>query len=159
MKKYLGLCIHAALLLSASTAQGATLQQEPDDESGDVGSDQRRGEAVRLDTVIVTAQKRVERLLDVPMSITAVSGEQLVESGVGSTNTLQQLVPGLTTVNNGLGFVPVIRGVSSQGTSPGDESNVSIYIDDVYVGAPLAGLFDLADIEQIEVLKGPQGTL
>src|SRR5690606_22091681 len=100
-----------------------------------------------------------ERLLDVPMSIAAVSAEQLTESGIVSTGDLQQVVPGLTTVNNGLGFVPVIRGVSSQGTSPGDESNVSTYLDDVYLGAPLTGLFDLADIERIEVLKGPQGTL
>src|SRR5688572_19964147 len=106
MRKYLGLCIHAALLLSASAAQGADPQRDGADDSANVGGDQRQGEAKRLDTVIVTAQKRVERLLDVPMSITAVSGQQLVESGVGSTNTLQQLVPGLTTVNNGLGFVP-----------------------------------------------------
>lgn len=112
-----------------------------------------------LEEVIVTAQKRSERLLDVPMSISAVSAEALADAGIGSTGDLQQVVPGLTTVNNGLGFVPVIRGVSSQGTSPGDESNVSIYLDDVYVGAPMAGLFDLADIERVEVLKGPQGTL
>src|SRR5690606_18800905 len=112
-----------------------------------------------LDGLVVTAQKRVERLLDVPMSITAVTAEQLSESGIGSTRDLQQIVPGLTAVNNGLGFVPVLRGISSQGTSPGDESNVSTYLDDVYLGAPLTGLFDLADIERIEVLKGPQGTL
>lgn len=115
--------------------------------------------AAPLEEVVVTAQKRTERILDVPMSITAVSGDQLLKSGVGSTGDLQLVVPGLTTVNNGLGFVPVIRGISSQGTSPGDESNVSIYLDDVYVGAPMAGLFDLDDIERVEVLKGPQGTL
>ncbi|MYM64243.1 TonB-dependent receptor [Pseudomaricurvus sp. HS19] len=112
-----------------------------------------------IEEVLVTAQKRTERLLDVPMSITAVTAAELSDAGIGSTGDLQQIVPGLTTVNNGLGFVPVIRGVSSQGTSPGDESNVSIYLDDVYLGAPMAGLFDLADIERVEVLKGPQGTL
>ena len=109
--------------------------------------------------VVVTSQKREERLLDVPISITALSAEQLNESGIDSTNQLSQAVPGLTTVNNGLGFVPVIRGVSSQDTSPGNESNVAIYLDDIYIGAPLAGLFDLSDIERVEVLKGPQGTL
>jgi iron complex outermembrane receptor protein len=115
--------------------------------------------SVALEEVVVTAQKRTERLLDVPMSITALSAEQLTNAGIGSSGDLQLVVPGLTTVNNGLGFVPVIRGVSSQGTSPGDESNISIYLDDVYLGAPMAGLFDLSDIERVEVLKGPQGTL
>jgi iron complex outermembrane receptor protein len=112
-----------------------------------------------LDEVVVTAQKRSERLLDVPMSISATSGEQLEAAGISSTGDLQQISPGLVTVNNGLSFTPAIRGVSSVGTSPGDETNVSIYLDDVYLGAPLAGLFDLKDIQRVEVLKGPQGTL
>jgi iron complex outermembrane receptor protein len=109
--------------------------------------------------VVVTAQKRSERLLDVPMSISAASGEQLKAAGISSTGDLQQVTPGLVTVNNGLAFTPAIRGVSSIGTSPGDETNVAVYLDDVYLGAPLANLFDLKDIERVEVLKGPQGTL
>jgi len=112
-----------------------------------------------LDEVIVTAQKRSERLLDVPMSISAISAEQLAASGIDSTRDLQQLTPGLVTVSNGFAFTPAIRGVSSIGTSPGDETNVSMYLDDVYLGAPMGGLFQLKDIERIEVLKGPQGTL
>jgi iron complex outermembrane receptor protein len=109
--------------------------------------------------VVVTAQKRSERLLDVPMSVSATSGEQLTAAGISSTGDLQQITPGLVTVNNGLAFTPAIRGISSVGTSPGDETNVAVYLDDVYLGAPLAGLFDLKDIERVEVLKGPQGTL
>jgi iron complex outermembrane receptor protein len=109
--------------------------------------------------VVVTAQKRSERLLDVPMSVSATSGEQLTAAGISSTGDLQQVTPGLVTVNNGLAFTPAIRGISSVGTSPGDETNVAVYLDDVYLGAPLAGLFDLKDIERVEVLKGPQGTL
>ncbi|MNS39501.1 Pesticin receptor precursor [compost metagenome] len=109
--------------------------------------------------VVVTAQKRSERLLDVPMSISATSGEQLKAAGISSTGDLQQISPGLVTVNNGLSFTPAVRGISSVGTSPGDETNVSLYLDDVYLGAPLAGLFDLKDILRVEVLKGPQGTL
>lgn len=140
------------LLAGSATVTGAHAQTP---ENKGPGS----GDRITVEEVVVTAQKREERLLDVPMSITAVSAAQLVEAGITSTGDLQLVVPGLTTVNNGLGFVPVIRGVSSQGTSPGDESNVSIYLDDVYLGAPLAGLFDLADIERVEVLKGPQGTL
>ena len=69
------------------------------------------------------------------------------------------MTPGLVTVSNGFAFTPAIRGVSSIGTSPGDETNVSMYLDDVYLGAPMGGLFQLKDIERVEVLKGPQGTL
>ncbi|WP_375396601.1 TonB-dependent receptor [uncultured Sphingomonas sp.] len=109
--------------------------------------------------IIVTAQKRAERLLDVPMSISAVQGETLQKAGIISTVNLQQTTPGLVTVNNGFGFLPLIRGIASSGTSPGDALNVAIYLDDISVGAPIAGFFDLSDIERIEVLKGPQGTL
>jgi iron complex outermembrane receptor protein len=115
--------------------------------------------AAQVGDIVVTAQKRSERLLDVPMSISATSGEQLEAAGISSTGDLQQISPGLVTVNNGLSFTPAVRGVSSVGTSPGDETNVSLYLDDVYLGAPLAGLFDLKDIQRVEVLKGPQGTL
>jgi iron complex outermembrane recepter protein len=116
-------------------------------------------EPTQLDEVIVTAQKRSERLLDVPMSVSSTTGEQLTEAGISSTLELQQITPGIMTTNNGLGFSPAIRGVSSAGTTPGDETNVALYLDDVYVGAPIAGFFDLQDIERVEVLKGPQGTL
>ncbi|CAN7618549.1 TonB-dependent receptor [Phenylobacterium sp. LjRoot225] len=119
---------------------------------------QDQGEAT-VTEVVVTAQKRSERLIDVPMSVSAVSGEALAQAGITSTVELSQSTPGLVTVNNGFGFVPVIRGVQSSGTSPGDESNVALYLDDISIGTPIAGFFDLADIERIEVLKGPQGTL
>ncbi len=109
--------------------------------------------------IIVTAQKRGERQRDVPMSIAALSGDQLTQSGVFTTINLQQTTPGVVTVNNGFGFLPVIRGIQSTGTSPGDETNVAVYLDDISIGTPIGGFFDLADVERIEVLKGPQGTL
>jgi iron complex outermembrane receptor protein len=109
--------------------------------------------------VVVTAQKRTERLIDVPMSVAAISGEQVHASGITTTSDLQQLTPSVATVHNGLAFTPSIRGISSIGTSSGDETNVSVYLDDVYLGTPITGVFDLMDVERIEVLKGPQGTL
>jgi iron complex outermembrane receptor protein len=109
--------------------------------------------------IVVTAQKREERLLDVPISISVLQGEQMVMTGINSTVNLSQAAPGIVTVNNGFGFLPVIRGIQSTGTSPGDETNVALYLDDISIGTPIAGFFDLADIERIEVLKGPQGTL
>jgi iron complex outermembrane recepter protein len=122
-------------------------------------ADATNPEGAPLEEVVVTAQKRSERLLDVPMSVAAVSGEELAAAGVGSTLDLGQMTPGVVMSNIGTGFIPSIRGVSSSGTSTGDESNVALYIDDVYMGDTLAGMFDLPDIERIEVLKGPQGTL
>ena len=112
-----------------------------------------------MSEVVVTAQKRAERLLDVPMSVATVSGAQLNSGGAKSMDDLRQVTPGLLTVNNGFAFLPQIRGIQSSGTSPGDATNVALYFDDVSAGAPIAGLFDLADIDHIEVLKGPQGTL
>ncbi|MDE2405133.1 MAG: TonB-dependent receptor [Sphingomonadales bacterium] len=109
--------------------------------------------------IVVTAQKRSERLIDVPMSITAMQGDVMVKTGINSTIALAQAAPGIVTVNNGFGFLPVIRGIQSTGTSPGDETNVAVYLDDVSIGTPIAGFFDLSDIERVEVLKGPQGTL
>jgi iron complex outermembrane receptor protein len=138
--------------VSSTAAHISTVHAQTTGTTGTTGN-------VLLEEVVVTAQKRSERLLDVPMSISAISGEQLAESGIGSTRDLQQVTPGLVTVSNGFAFTPAIRGVSSVGTSPGDETNVSMYLDDVYLGAPMGGLFQLKDIERVEVLKGPQGTL
>ena len=115
--------------------------------------------AAPLEEIIVTAQKRQERLLEVPMTVAAISGTELTEGAVVSTLDLAQVTPGIVMTNNGLAFSPSVRGVSSSGSTPGDETNTSIYLDDVYIGSPLASYFDLADIERIEVLKGPQGTL
>lgn len=142
-----------ALVATLAVAGNVPLAAAQTSESPSAVEAQSSGE------IIVTAQKRSERLIDVPLSISTLSAEQLTDAGIDSTLDLQQVSPGIMTVTNGIGFVPSIRGVQSTGTSPGDEGNVAIYLDDVSLGSPLAGYFDLADIERIEVLKGPQGTL
>ena len=76
--------------------------------------------------IVVTAQKREERLLEVPISISVISGDAMVQNGINSTVNLSQVAPGIVTVNNGFGFLPVVRGIQSTGTSPGDETNVAI---------------------------------
>ncbi len=112
-----------------------------------------------LETVVVTAQRRQERLVDVPISITALSGEDLLRSGVTSTPDLERVTPGLQLTFNGGYLQPAIRGVSSQGSNAGDSSNVAFYLDGVYVASQIGQLMDLPDVEQVQVLKGPQGTL
>ena len=109
--------------------------------------------------IIVTAQRRDQRLADVPISITAIGAQTLTATGVTSTIGLTRLTPGLLAVDQGFNFVAAIRGISSSGNVAGDESNVALYVDGVYVATPTAGLFSLNNIDRIEVLKGPQGTL
>jgi iron complex outermembrane receptor protein len=154
----IGLVTVAATLIGSALSSHAFAADPPQDPAAAPSSTAAPSTAA-LEEVVVTAEKRSERLLDVPMSVTAISGAQLTSAGVTSTLDLGEVTPGLLVSNIGTGFIPSIRGVSSSGTSPGDESNVALYIDDVYLGDTLAGWFDLPDIERIEVLKGPQGTL
>jgi iron complex outermembrane receptor protein len=109
--------------------------------------------------IVVTAQRRAERLQDVPISITALSSEALDRSGITSTQDLARVTPGLSFPVNGGYIQPTIRGISSEGSNIGDSSNVALYVDGVYQPAQASQLMDLPDVSQVEVLKGPQGTL
>ncbi len=112
-----------------------------------------------LETVLVTAQRREERLVDVPISMTALSSDELQRSGVTATTDLERVTPGLELTYNGGFLQPAIRGVSSQGSSAGDSSNVAFYLDGVYMPSQPGQAMDLPDVQQVQVLKGPQGTL
>jgi iron complex outermembrane receptor protein len=119
----------------------------------------RADQGVTVEDVVVTAQRRSERLQDVPISITALSSEALDRSGVTSTQDLARVTPGLSFPVNGGYIQPTIRGISSEGSNIGDSSNVALYVDGVYQPAQASQLMDLPDVEHVEVLKGPQGTL
>lgn len=109
--------------------------------------------------IIVTAQKRDERLQDVPIAIGAITAAQAEGRGIGSTTALQAAVPGLVinrTANEGNIF---IRGVGTNLFGPSSEQTVAMYVDGIYHASPEANLFDFNNIERVEVLKGPQGTL
>lgn len=116
-------------------------------------------EAGEIEQVVVTAQRRAEYLTEVPMSVTALSGSQLEAAGLNSTHDLTQVTPGLVLARSSSYFQPTIRGVGNRNITPGDEPNVATYIDGVYQPEQSATLMELANIERIEVLKGPQGTL
>jgi iron complex outermembrane receptor protein len=109
--------------------------------------------------IVVTAQRRSEKLSDVPISITAATGQQLTNSGVTNTQDLTNIVPGLKVDRVGGSTAPAIRGISTQIAQPGADANVAIYVDGVYQPNQFANTFDLPDIQRVEVLKGPQGTL
>ncbi|WP_333605468.1 TonB-dependent receptor [Novosphingobium sp.] len=109
--------------------------------------------------IVVTAQKRSERLQDVPLAVQAVTPDTLTKTGADTTATLQNIVPGLNVNDSASGFRPFIRGVGSSTASAGNENSVSTYLDNIYLTSMNAGLLNLSSIESIEVLKGPQGTL
>lgn len=112
-----------------------------------------------LEEVIVTAQKRVESLQDVPIAIIAVSGEKISNAGITGLEELTQYTPNVT-INNGAETPNLfIRGVGS-GTNAAFEQSVGMYIDGVYAGrAQLAAVPTTMDLERVEILKGPQGIL
>lgn len=112
--------------------------------------------------IIVTARRRDERLIDVPLSVTALSGEQLLRSGTQDLTEIAQEVPNLTLeVSRGTNttLTAFIRGVGQQDPVAGFEAGVGLYVDDVYLNRPQASVLDIYDVERIEVLRGPQGTL
>jgi iron complex outermembrane receptor protein len=109
--------------------------------------------------IIVTAQRRAERLEDVPASITAISSSRLETSGVSHLSDLGRVTPGLKITNVGNNIQPAIRGVSILVTGAGQEPNVSTYIDGFYQPSVLLLGQDLANLAGVEVLKGPQGSL
>ena len=126
---------------SAVTAQSAAV---PDAGTGDI---------------VVTAQRRSEKQSQVPISLTAFTADSLARTGVNDARTLTQVTPGLNFQSVGSSAQPSIRGIGSTGSSVGDSSNVSMYIDGVYQPFQAANFVRFVDIERIEVLKGPQGTL
>lgn len=137
----------AALALSAWPAAGQG-----------VGSS---NEARTIETIIVTAQKREQSLQDVPIVVTAISGQLLQDSGVRDIKDLTLLTPGLIVTSTTSETVTTarIRGVGTVGDNPGLESSVGVVIDGVYRPRNGVSFGDLGELERIEVLKGPQGTL
>ncbi|MEM8985832.1 MAG: TonB-dependent receptor [Pseudomonadota bacterium] len=117
------------------------------------------GEVLDREVITVTAQRREQNLLEVPVSVTVISGDLLEREGVTSTADLEALVPSLDFPSGGSRSYtrPLIRGIGD-GLNNGTDSNVGVYIDDVPLPTFLAD-FDLIDVERVEVLRGPQGTL
>ena len=114
-----------------------------------------------VDDIIVTAQKREQSLQDVPIVVTSLNQEALNNAGVRDIKDLQILTPGMTVTSttSEASTTVRIRGVGTVGDNPGLESSVGVVIDGVYRSRNGVGFGDLGELERIEVLKGPQGTL
>lgn len=112
--------------------------------------------------IVVTARRREESLLEVPIAISAVSGEQLDKSGAIDITDISNSTPNVTLeTSRGTNstLTAFIRGVGQQDPVAGFEAGVGLYLDDVYLNRPQAAVLDIYDVERIEVLRGPQGTL
>lgn len=123
---------------------------------------QEAAAASPVEEVLVTARRREESLQDVPIAVTTVSARQLEETGSLDITALQQTTPNLTLqVARGSNstLIAFIRGVGQQDPLWGFEPGVALYVDDVYIARPQGAVLDIYDIDRIEVLRGPQGTL
>lgn len=157
MSKYLWLMSAGAMALSMPAYAQQTTAPSPTEDSTTTGTeDQDNSE------IIVTATRRNEALSDVPLAISAISGEQLENSGVVDIRQLQQLSPSLlvtSTQSEAGASTARIRGIGTVGDNPGLESSVATFIDGVYRARSGVALTELGAVERIEVLRGPQGTL
>lgn len=145
-----------ALMLAGATAVLATvpaLAQEANPPTADANSDGVE--------IVVTAQKREQSLQEVPVSVAVISAEALLNNRISSVEELQVLSPSLSFTNsaNTRGQGLQIRGIGTLSFSDGVEPSVSTVIDGVVIGRQAQSVFDFIDIERIEVLRGPQGTL
>ncbi len=143
----------ASAIALAMMAAPAIAQNKPAADSANDGDD----------VIVVTAQFRQQNLQDTPLAITAVTAEQLDErsqtrlSDITAQAPSVQLQPG--AAGTGKSMSAFIRGVGQGDISPSVEPGVGIYVDDVYFATVTASIFDLVDLDRIEVLRGPQGTL
>ncbi len=149
---------HRALALAVVAALSASANAQAQTASA---PEEKPEEATTLATMTVTAQKREEALQDVPIAVTAVSEQLLQDTGVRDIKDLQVLVPGMTVTSTQSEAITTarIRGIGTVGDNVGLESSVGVVIDGVYRPRNSVGFGDLGQLERIEVLKGPQGTV
>jgi iron complex outermembrane recepter protein len=112
-----------------------------------------------LEEIVVTAQKRSENLQTVPIDIAVANETQLESSGISNVMDLKLLMPGVQVFSSAGSALPFIRGVGSKSIGPGIENPVATYVDGVYINETIGSLINFNNVDNIEVLKGPQGTL
>ena len=144
----------ALIILSASTAHSAFAQTAPAD---DTAMETSEGDS---EQIVVTAQKRTERQIDVPITISAVTNQRLRDIGVNDLDELSNFIPGLNIQEqsaNNPGIV--IRGITSDSGSAQQGARVTLYYNGVDISRSRGSYHDIYDMERIEVVKGPQATL
>lgn len=116
--------------------------------------------AQKLDEIVVTAQHRAENIQDIPITVTALSADELKKADIFDAGTIAQHTPGLAYAEFSPGQATAsMRGISSADDGAGLDNSVALFLDGVYIGRGASINFDMFDLERIEVLRGPQGTL
>ncbi len=157
--------IGAALLAGPSAAQSVEPAQGPaaQNAQGQEKPEQAADEEVRLsEEVVVTARRKEEDVQKVPVAVTLISGLELAEEATADISELQNDVPNLSIYagrNQSTTLTAFIRGVGQADPLWGVDPGVGLYLDDVYIARPQGALLDVYDVQRIEVLRGPQGTL
>lgn len=161
MTKQLSLAITTALMLGGLSHTALLHAQESVAPAAD--TDQSKPvNAKQLETVIVTARKREETLQDVPIAVTAFTAEKLFDENVQNLGDLQGKVPSAQIYaarGSNTTLTAYIRGIGQADPTWGFDPNVGLYLDDVYLARPQGAMLNVFDVERIEVLRGPQGTL
>lgn len=150
-----------ALLVGSSLVSIAVpaLAQEASPAAGTPPAAAKPHDQKGLEEIVVTAQRRSERLKDVPSTVVALSRKDLAKTGVTSLRDLGNIVAGFTFGGLGNTSQPAIRGVTTTISGSGSENPNALYVDGIYQQSSIALNNELPDVQQIEVLKGPQGTL
>ena len=165
MRPFAVLLSTTAFVLAVPAAAQNTTPAEPVQQTAPTpdtaAASTTQDEGATTQDIVVTAQGRSQALADVPVAISAVTAETLQNSGANDIRQLNQLAPSLLVSSTGseANGSPRIRGIGTVGDNPGLESSVVVFIDGVYRSRSGIGLNELGEIDRIEVLRGPQGTL
>ncbi len=151
--KFKTLSVASSLAIMASMAAPAYAQDEGDEE----------GTSSRTNTIVVTAEFREANLQDTPLAITAVNAEMLDQRGQTNISQVAAQAPNVSLrpqpQNGGSGLIAFIRGVGQTDFNFALDPGVGVYIDDVYIPTLSSSLLELVDLDRVEILRGPQGTL
>ncbi|MEZ5556942.1 MAG: TonB-dependent receptor [Pseudomonadales bacterium] len=154
IRRKAAVCLSAAALTSTFAAPGATAAEQA-----------RGGAEMVLEEIVVTARMREEGLQSAPIAISAYTGETLEYRGVSRLDEISRFVPSLTLENNpsfggaSNSAAIYLRGIGQKEFLPTTEPGVGLYVDGVYIARSVGAVLDIVDIERLEVLRGPQGTL
>jgi iron complex outermembrane receptor protein len=149
----------ATWLTLAAAAHAETAQPQPGPSGAQGAAPSAAANSGTVGEIVVTAQRRSEAAQKVPISIDTVTGKVLQQQNVTTVVDLPKLVPALRLNYAGTFVLPTIRGVGSIVALPGLTQNIATYVDGYYIPTPSASNFDLVNINNVSVLKGPQGTL
>ncbi|WP_425228918.1 TonB-dependent receptor [Sphingomonas sp.] len=149
----------AAGASTATTAQTNSPDTPTPGNTSQTAADAAASDAGQIGDVVVTAQRRTERLQLVPLSVVALSAAEIRNQDISDVSRLVQVIPGLRLGRSGAAERPAIRGVYTEAIGLNSDPRIGFYIDEVYQSRPQQTTASLVDLERVEVQKGPQGTL